>query len=826
MQANTALPQDTDGFRPDGEKPAFLSLRGIGKTYGSTRANDDLSLDIAPGEIVGLIGANGAGKSTLMRIVCGVTRPDEGSLHWDGAALDPDAFSARTAQRQGIRIVWQELSLCANLSVADNFYVERPELAGRGPLWRGAYHTLARESIEAIFPGARISTRALVADLSLSERQMVEIARVASDPALRLLILDEPTSSLGSERSAQLRAYVRRRAAEGLATIFISHKLAEVLDVSDRIVAMRNGRIVWQERAAKASVPDMVEAMGGPGAGDRPERQARTGTAAEGEILATLDGKRTAAGIDPPRLRRGEIVGLAGLEGNGQRAVLRALFSRPEASGLKPGCRVRYISGDRPNEGVFPLWTVLQNISIGRIAARGPFAPVRDSAERPHAASLAGRLRLDESRFGSKILELSGGNQQKALVARALADDFDVLLLDDPTRGVDIAAKRDFYRLVEDVAQSGRLVIWYSTEDLEFLECDRVLVFSKGRIIRELGGAEIDEDAIVASSFAEQTAAGGAADAGPPPARRIGPAIMKAIPFASLVAVFLAMSIQNPLVASSFGLELLLAPAVPLVLIALAQMFVVGGSEIDLGVGAFTGLVNVISATLLVASPLLGAAALVAGLAGYALIGVLIQARAIPAIVVTLGASFIWIGTGQTLQASPGGSSPEWLAALFSWSIPGLPTPLVLILLAGIAAILIDGSATGTILRGFGANAAALARAGWSPVRYAVCRYLVACVFAMAAGLYVTATNNASDINASSSFTLLSIAAVVMGGCQLLGGMIAPAGVVAGAVTLSLIGALLAALGVSTDFNAAVQGGLLILILGFQAFLIRRKNDA
>ena len=826
MQPTAAISPAED-YRPsEGDRPALLSLRGIGKAYGSTRANDNLTLDVHPGEVIGLIGANGAGKSTLMRIVCGVTRPDEGSVHWNGTALDPHRFSARVAQSQGVRIVWQELSLCGNLSVADNFYVERPELAGRRPLWRRVYHNLARASIEAIFPGAQVSTSALVADLSLAERQMVEIARVAADPSLRLLILDEPTSSLGAERSAQLRRYVRQRASEGLATIFISHKLAEVLDVSDRVIAMRNGQIVWRAISAEASVPQMVEAMGGPGAHDTPQREARSGAAATGDALVTLDRSRTTEQVGALLLRSGEVVGLAGLEGSGQRALLQALFSQPRTSGLKPGSRVRYISGDRANEGVFPLWTVLQNISIGSIAARGPFAAVRDAVERPAAASLAARLRLDENRLGSKILELSGGNQQKALVARALADDFDVLLLDDPTRGVDIGAKRDFYRLVREIAKAGRLVIWYSTEDLEFLECDRVFVFSKNRIIRELHGTDIDEDTIVASSFAEhgKTSEEPGQDGNAP--RRLGPTIMKAIPFASLTLVFAAMSMKNPLVASSFGLELLLAPAVPLVLIALAQMFVVGGSEIDLGAGAFTGLVNVISATLLVASPFLGAAALMAGLAGYALMGILIQARAIPAIVVTLGASFIWIGMGQTLQASPGGSSPEWLTALFSWSIPGLPTPLALILLAAAAALFVDGSALGTILRGFGANASALTRAGWSPVRYAVYRYAIACIFAMVAGLYVTATNNASDINASSSFTLLSIAAVVMGGCQLLGGMIAPAGVVAGAVTLSLIGALLASLGVSTDVNAAVQGGLLILILGFQALLVRRHRNA
>ena len=805
--------------------PPILSLGNICKTYGSTNANADVSLEVRRGEVLGLIGANGAGKSTLMRIICGVTAPDSGSIAIGGSERDPSSFSIHAAQESGIRIVWQELSLCGNLTVAENFYIEQPGHAGLSPFWRRRYHEIARRSIEQIFPDAGIDTGALVGDLSIARRQMVEIARVAADPSLRLLILDEPTSSLGSERSDELRAYIRTRAEEGLSTVFISHKLGEVLEVSDRIVAMRNGRVVWERNAANATVPDLIEAMGGPGAHEAEQRTRGAAAGKTGDVIVSLDPAMLATPSDAGKLRRGEIIGLAGLEGSGQKDLLRLLFGKPGKAGVAAGSRMRYVSGDRQKEGVFPLWSVLRNISIGKTARLGALSPVSDAADRGELGALLQQLRLDQSRLDSKILQLSGGNQQKALVARALVDDFDILLLDDPTRGVDIGAKRDFYRLVGEIAAAGKLVIWYSTEDLEFLECDRVLVFSKDRIARELKGGEIGEDAIVAASFTD-TAAAETRSSARQATGRTGTRIMRSIPFLSLVAVFAAMALQNPLVASSFGLELLLTPAVPLVLIALAQMFVVGGSEIDLGAGAFAGLVNVISATLLVSSPWLGGAALLAGLAGYALMGVVIHARAVPAIVVTLGASFVWLGIGQTLQPSPGGSSPEWLASLLSISIPYVPTPLVLILIAALAAVMLDNSTVGTVLRGFGANALALTRAGWPPVRYAVYRYGAACLFAMVAGLYVTASNHASDINASSSFTLLSIAAVVIGGCQLIGGMISPLGVVAGAVTLSLIGALLASLGISTDYNAAVQGVLLIAILGLQTALIgRRRND-
>jgi ribose transport system ATP-binding protein len=797
----------------------LLSLAGVGKTYGNTRAALGIDFAVGAGEVIGLVGANGAGKSTLMRIVCGVTEPSEGAMAMDGAPLDASAYSPRSARDAGIRIVWQELSLSPNLTVAENFYVEQPQLARLSPLWLRDYHRLAAEGIERIFPGAKIPTGRLVADLSIAERQIVEIARAASDPDLRLLVLDEPTSSLAAERSAQLRRFVHHLSGRGVAVIFISHKLAEVLDVATRVVAMRNGRIVWQTQSRDATVTDLIGAMSGNEIGERAARSAATASLAA-PVRARIGGALTAHLDRALELRAGEIVGIAGLEGSGQRDLLQRLFT-PRAGGdvSRDSEKVRYVSGDRQREGVFPLWSVLDNISIGRIARLNPFARVNDAEVRPLAKSLAAKLALDDARFDAGILDLSGGNQQKVLVARALVDEVEIILLDDPTRGVDIAAKRDFYRLVREIADAGCLVVWHSTEDLEFLECDRVLVFSRGEVIAELHGAEISEDKVVAASFTQPQRAATLPAAR---AKSVGIALVRAVPFVSLVLVFATMAWMNPLVASSFGIELLLAPAVTLVLIALAQMFVVGGSEIDLGVGSFAGMVNVVSATLLVTSPLLGVAGLIGGFIGYALVAVLIQARAIPAIVVTLGTSFIWMGIGRTIQPSPGGSSPEWLREIFTWTVPGVPAPLTLIVVAGIAAYAIDRSRAGTLLRAFGSSPLALSRAGWSPLRYGILRYAIACGFATVAGLYVTASNGASDINAGASFTLLSIAAVVIGGCQLLGGIIAPLGVVAGAVTLSLIGALLASLGVSTDYNAAVQGALLIVILGLQALALTR----
>jgi ribose transport system ATP-binding protein len=433
-------------------------------------------------------------------------------------------------------------------------------------------------------------------------------------------------------------------------------------------------------------------------------------------------------------------------------------------------------------------------------------------------------LRLDVDRLKSGILELSGGNQQKALVARALVADTPIILLDDPTRGVDVAAKRDFYRLTAEIARSGRLIVWRSTEDLEFLECDRVLVFAGGRIVAELRDEAITEQNIVDASFAGADTRRAVADHDGRRGEAWTKALANGAPFVSLAIVLAAMMTQNAKIASVFGLDLLLWPAVPVTLVALAQMFIVGGSEIDLGIGAFAGLINVLSATLLVDAPSLGLLSFVGGLVAYCALGALIQLRKIPAIVVTLGASFIWSGVAYTLQPTPGGSSPDWLTAAISWSIPNVPTSLIVLALIAAAACLLDRTPLGVTLRAFGANPAAMVRAGWSAPRYAALRYLIAGIFGLLAGLSLTAINTASDYNSGGTYTLLSVAAVVIGGCSLAGGLISPLGVVAGSITLSLIGALLGMLNVSSDFNAAVQGLLLLMILALKTLANRRSR--
>jgi ribose transport system ATP-binding protein len=805
-------------------RPSVVSLSRITKSFGPTLANAGIDLSVSAGDVIGLVGGNGAGKSTLMRILCGAMWPTLGSIAFAGEELEFTGYDTNEAQRRGIRMVHQELSLCANLSVAENFFLETPGEAASRPGWRALYRSRARAALDAVFPGNGIDAGAEVGHLSIAERQMVEIARAAATPGVKLIVLDEPTSSLDLDRSKQLRAFVRERAKAGLAFIFISHKLQEIIDIATEIVVLRNGRTAWQGKVADASIARLVQLMGGDA---NPVHQHSVSAASSKDVLVRLSGPLTAELGRDIDIMRGEIVGLAGLEGSGQKELLHAIFGtgRRQDAAVERRAEARFIAGDRQKEGVFPLWSVLSNISIGALARRPALGLVSERANRDTASGAAGKLRLDDKRFQSNITELSGGNQQKALVARALVTDAPIILLDDPTRGVDIATKQDFYRLCNEIARGGRTLVWHTTEDAELFACDRVLVFAGGRIVGELAGEAITESAIVGASFTQPTDK--LADAGPKAATAAGLArrLVNAAPFIGLAAVLGVMISANPAVASIFGLDLLLMPALSLVLVTAAQMFIVGGSEIDLGVGAFAGLVSVLSATLLYDQPWLGALALVAALAVYAGLGGLIQARKIPAIVVTLGASFIWVGIGYALQPTPGGASPDWLMALFGWSVGFMPTSIILIAAVALIVLVIDRLPLGVVLRGFGNNPRAMIRSGWSPTRYALVRYLIAGLFAGAAGLSLTAINTASDINSGNSFTLLSVAAVVMGGCSLLGGIISPVGAIAGAVTLSLIGALLGTLSVSSDYNAATQGLILIALLTLRSLTADRRSE-
>ena len=458
----------------------LVELLGAGRSFGAVRALSGVDLRIVPGECLGIVGHNGAGKSTLVNLVTGVLSPSEGTLVRAGG----DARSA------GVRSVAQELSLAPNLSVAENLRIPQRDL--RGLAWRRQARMRIRAALDEVFPGHGIDADAPVADLTLAERQMAEIAMAfaAGDRPARLVILDEPTSSLDSSRAEQLIAHIRRFRTGGGAVVFISHILREVFAVATRLVVMRDGRVVADRPTEGFTRTGLVEAMGHVA---RAAPQGTRGGEAGRETVATPDGLHAKAG---------EIVGLAGLAGHGQAEALARLYlSRTSDWRARGPAPVAFVAGDRARDGVMPLWSILRNLSLAGLSRLTKAGLVDRRAEDALARDWRERIGIRTENLGSPILSLSGGNQQKVLFARALATEAPLVLMDDPMRGVDIGTKLDVYDMIRREAARGRTFLWYSTETEEMSLCDRVYVFRNGRIATELGRGAITEESILAASF-------------------------------------------------------------------------------------------------------------------------------------------------------------------------------------------------------------------------------------------------------------------------------------------------------------------------------------
>jgi len=485
--------------------PAIVQLEGVRKSFGAVRALAGVDLDVRTGECLGLVGHNGAGKSTLMQVLAGTLAADEGRLVVAGDDITRIAGVA-AARAHGVVCVFQELSLCPNLTVAENARVMHRAFRGFG--WRKRAGAAMAAMLDDIFPRHGIDPADVVADLSIARRQMVEIARafLVTDEPLRLVILDEPTSSLDQVVAEQLMAFVRRFVARGGSVILISHLLGEILATCDRVVVMKDGRVVETRPAEAFTRESLVAAMGSVAAQEDAKRAAAAAQAT-GEIVVEARPMRQADGRSL-RARQGEIVGLAGLAGHGQTDLLVRINAA--AQGREPHARVAgavaFVAGDRQSDGVFPLWSIAENITIRSLGRLRRFGLIDPAAEARMAEEWRQRIAIRTPDMGNGILSLSGGNQQKALFARALASDGRIVLMDDPMRGDDVGTKQEVYGMIRTEAARGRTFLWYTTELDELRHCDRVYVFRAGVIVAELAADEITEERVLQSSFAEEAA--------------------------------------------------------------------------------------------------------------------------------------------------------------------------------------------------------------------------------------------------------------------------------------------------------------------------------
>lgn len=478
-----------------------VTLTAIEKSFGAVRALAGVDIALEPGECLGLVGHNGAGKSTLMHVLAGTLQPDQGRLVIGGRDVSRQ-YGASNASAHGIRCVFQELSLCPNLTLAENVRIVHRALKGIG--WKAKARRLIGAKLDEIFPGHGIDVDQEAGDLNIGQRQMAEIARAftVTDEPLRVVILDEPTSSLDAVTAKQLLTFMRREVARGTSTILISHLLGDVLDYCDRIAVMKDGKVVAEKKAKGFDRNSLVAAMGAT------TGKAGAGIAARRQISSALTIEatpETAAQTGKLSVRKGEIVGLAGLAGHGQTRMLIQIFdgARRQSAVTRVDGRAAFIAGDRQSDGVFNLWSIGENVTVGalRHLRKGPL--IRPEGEQSMARDWKQRMGIRTPDMNDNILTLSGGNQQKALFARALGSNADIVLMDDPMRGVDIGTKLEVYEMIRAEAEAGRSFVWYTTEIDELRHCDRAYIFRNGAIVAELQGDELSEDKVLHASFAE-----------------------------------------------------------------------------------------------------------------------------------------------------------------------------------------------------------------------------------------------------------------------------------------------------------------------------------
>ncbi|MFK8250133.1 sugar ABC transporter ATP-binding protein [Ancylobacter terrae] len=496
---------------------ACLELVDVTKRYGGVTALEGVCFRARAGSIHAILGENGAGKSTLMKILAGVVRADEGSVRLDGRALNLAAPA--DALDEGIVCIFQELSLVPDLSVAANICLARPPRGRLGLIDRRAERRAARAALAEIGCAEGIDLRARCAELPLSKRQLVEIAKaVIRRP--RVLILDEATSALTAEDAAKVMALLRRLRDEGTLVLFISHRMHEVDAVADTCSVFRNGAHVATFAAGSKSHEEIVRLMiGRPIAQVYPPKPARPPTGAPYLNVRDLCWPPALADISL-EVRPGEIVGLGGLDGQGQRELLLALAGvlkgvggavrYGDAEGCPPGPRVAkggrfrtaLIPEDRKTEGLFLSLPIRDNLGMAALGLIARAGRLDRAAEQALVERLVKSLQIKAPDIDAPVGTLSGGNQQKVVLAKWLAIEPRLLLLMDPTRGIDVGTKQEIYRLFRELAAAGLAILLYSTDYDELIGlCDRVLVLYGGRVTARLEGAGLNEENLLAAAL-------------------------------------------------------------------------------------------------------------------------------------------------------------------------------------------------------------------------------------------------------------------------------------------------------------------------------------
>jgi ribose transport system ATP-binding protein len=788
---------------------AALALTGITKTYPGVRALDDVSVSVVRGKVHAILGENGAGKSTLVGIAAGSVVPDSGTIGLGGDTYT--RIPTRTARERGLAIVYQVPALAPSLSVVDAVLLLLPD--SKRPRRRAA---AAWTSDLFARLGLDIDPNATIATLTQREAHLIEIAAaLASEP--EVLVLDEPTEALGPEETRWLFARIHELLARDVAIVYITHRIPEVIEIASELTVLRDGKVVGSGLVADFDEDQIVELI-------------------VGRSLETTFPDKAAASSDAPALeveglggvgfggltfavQPGQIIGFAGVEGNGQREALRALGGRgategrvriggAEVSVSTYGAATRagiaFLPGDRLGEAMFGKMSVRENAVAPSLDLVMPGGIDNRSREYRATRDAIAGLAVKTPTLETPVAALSGGNQQKVLLARSRLRQPRVLLVEDPTQGVDAGARVEIYAFLRRLADEGVAIVVLSTDAVE-LEglCDRVLVFSRGEVSANLDGDDVTERAITGTAV--RSTATGAVSA-------------------------VATTLVSSAFLSPLSLSQLLAASAVLILVGLAQLLVVMTGGIDLSIGSVVALSAVVISFFGKDGPgffVVGVVvALLAGLAIGLLNGILSTRLSIPPVIATLVTSIAVVGLAQVLRPFPGGSATSDIMTGIGTALAGIP--VVLMVAIGIAVLtwfIVQRTGLGRGLRAAGSDPVKANRMGVAVPRMRLVAATAAGLLAAVAGFVLYTRTGIGDANAAQALTLTSVTAIVIAGASIFGGSGSALAVAAAGLLLQVITNSLAYLGLSLSWQYWLQGAF-VLFAAVLPLIVRFRGRA
>ena len=773
-----------DSVRAEGPT---LSMRGITKHFGAIAALRDVSFDVLPGEVHALLGENGAGKSTLMNVASGATTLDSGTILFDGAPIE--SLTPALAQSLGIAMVHQHPALLPDMTVAENIRVAVgvEHLKRRNPDTTKAMRSL----LDDVHFQGHLEDR--VSSLSVARRHLLELAKAfAVSP--RLLILDEPTAPLSQDSVELLFTFVRRLAAEGTAVVYITHRLAEVRQIADRVTVLRDGTLRGTAAAREISDADLLAMIIGRTLETSfPPKHSSNG--GDGAVLLQVEGL-SGHGFENISLnaQAGEIVGIAGVVGNGQPAFLRALAGRDSATGSvnvagqelsRRGLlsSTAYMPADRLTEGLMIELNVRENSAITALDRLKVGPLVSRRREVAVVKRELSELAVKAPSLEAPVSALSGGNQQKVVMARAMLSEPSILVADEPTQGVDVGARAEIYRILREVADRGVPVVVASsdTKELEGL-CDRVIVMSRGHAVATLEGDAVTEERIVHAAISATTHTAERASRRASRLSRVTRFIegdyAPVVVLAAVIIVLGAYVLQhNGRYLSDYNINSVMFACAALGFISLGQTFALLLGGIDLSVGPLAGFLVVLASFFVLdgKSPgiwALGFVLMALAAAGIGLLnGSLIRFAKFTPVAATLVTYTGLGGLSFTLRSAPDGYIASSVTNAISTKVG--PVPVAFIAFVGCAVALelaLRKTQFGMRLRAVGSDEESARRVGVPVNRTALLGYLGASLLTLLGAVVLLAQLGVGDPGQGTGYTLTSITAVVLGGTSLLGG--------------------------------------------------------